>query len=78
MELHPALIAVLTVVLGAMAGIALLWLYAGLGAWIDDAFESRRWIWFVLLLCITFPASLFAWLIVRIVRQRPSSLTRTS
>ena len=70
MELHPALQALFLGVVGIMAAFAVVWFYAGYGAWMNDAFDSGRWIWFGLLLVFTFPASLLAWLIVRAVENR--------
>ena len=70
MELHPILQTLFAVVVGPLALIAVVWFYAGYGAWMDDAFDSGRWIWFGLLLVFTFPASLLAWLIMRAVKNR--------
>jgi hypothetical protein len=70
-ELHPVAEAVLAVALGAGVVVAVLWFYAAYGAWMDDAFETGRWVWFGLLLIFTFPASLIAWLVVRAVANRP-------
>jgi hypothetical protein len=69
MELHPVLQVIFLGVVGVLAAIAILWFYASYGAWMDDAFENGRWIWFGLLLLFTFPASLIAWLIMRGVRN---------
>ena len=62
---------VLAVILGGMTLVAVVWLYAGYGAWMDDAFENGRWVWFGLLLVFTFPASLCSWLVVRAFKNRP-------
>lgn len=70
MELHPVLQVVFIGVVGVMGTVAVVWFYAGYGAWMNDAFDSGRWIWFALLLVFTFPASLFAWLIVRALENR--------
>ena len=55
---------------GVLTAVAVVWFYAGLGAWIDDAFDNGRWVWFGLLLLFTFPTSLIAWLIIRAMRNR--------
>jgi hypothetical protein len=70
-ELHPLAEAALAVLLGAGAALAVLWFYAAYGAWMDDAFESGRWVWFGLLLVFSFPAGLIAWLVVRAAVSRP-------
>ncbi len=72
MDLHPVVEATLAVILGGMALVAVVWLYAGYGAWMDDAFDNGRWAWFGALLLFSFPASLFSWLIVRALRHRPA------
>ena len=75
MDLHPVIQAAFAVIVGGLAAVAMVWFYAGFGAWMDDAYENGRWVWFGLLLLFTFPASLIAWLIVRAVRNRPRILT---
>lgn len=70
MELHPVLQILFVGIVAVLAGIAVVWFYASYGAWMDDAFDSGRWIWFGLLLIFTFPASLIAWLIMRAVGNR--------
>ena len=67
MELHPVFQVIYLGVVGVLAAIAVVWFYAAYGAWMNDAFDNGRWIWFGLLLIFTFPASLFAWLIVRLI-----------
>lgn len=75
MELHPAFQAAFLAIVGGLAAVAVLWFYAGFGAWMDEAFENGRWIWFGFLLLFTFPASLIAWLVVRAFKNRPRALT---
>lgn len=69
-ELHPVLQALFLGIVGILAAVAVVWLYASYGAWMDDAFDTGRWIWFGVLLIVTFPASLIAWLIMRAVGNR--------
>ena len=69
MELHPGLVAIFAVVGGLLAAVAVVWFYAAYGAWIDDAFDNERWIWFIALLAFTFPASLISWLVVRLLKR---------
>lgn len=54
MDLHPVLQALFVGVVGGMAAIAVVWFYAGYGAWMDEAFDNGRWVWFGLLLIFTF------------------------
>jgi hypothetical protein len=70
MDLHPVLQVLFIGFVGVLAAIAVVWFYAAYGAWMDDAFDNGRWIWFGFLLVFTFPASLFAWLIMRVVSHR--------
>jgi hypothetical protein len=70
MELHPVLQILFVGIVGVLATIAVVWFYVGYGAWMDDAFDNGRWIWFGLLLLFTFPASLIAWLIMRAMGNR--------
>jgi hypothetical protein len=70
MDLHPVLQVLFVGIVGILAAVAVVWFYAGYGAWMDDAFDNGRWFWFGALLVFTFPASLFAWLIMRVVRHR--------
>ena len=65
MELHPLVEVLFFGVVGLLFVIAVLWFFAGYGAWMDDAFDGGRWIWFGFLLVFAFPTSLIAWLIVR-------------
>jgi len=69
-ELHPVLQILFVGIIGLLAAAAVVWFYAGYGAWMDDAFENGRWIWFAFLLVFTYPASLIAWLIMRAVANR--------
>jgi hypothetical protein len=74
MELHPVLDATFFGVAACLAGIGVAWFYGAYGAWMDDAFSNRRWIWFGLLLVFSFPASLISWLIVRAFTRRPETI----
>jgi hypothetical protein len=68
----PVLQGIFMIIIGVPAVIAVVWLLATLGGWIDDAFEEGRWGWSaVLLLLVFFPTALLAWLIVRAMRNRP-------
>jgi hypothetical protein len=70
MEPHPLVEVAFAVVLGIGVAAAVLWFYAGYGAWMDDAYENGRWVWFCLLLAFTFPASLISWVVVRAFAPR--------
>ncbi len=72
MDLHPALEIAFVGIAGAIGAAAIVWFYAGLGLWMDDAFDKGRWGWFAFLLLFTFPASLIAWLVMRALRNRTS------
>ncbi len=70
MEWHPLVEQIVSAVVVGFFLVALLAFYAGLGAWMNHAYENGRWIWFALLLLFMFPVSLIAWLVMRAMNNR--------
>lgn len=50
MEVHPFLQLLFVCIVGSLAATAVVWFYAGYGVWMNDAFDSGRWVWFAFLL----------------------------
>jgi type VI protein secretion system component VasK len=72
MDLHPAVMVVFAIVLGLLALVILVWFFAAIGGWADEAFENQSWLILGALMLFTFPGGIIAWLIIRGLRVRPT------
>lgn len=73
MDLSPLVLIIFGVILGLLVVGAMLWFFAAIGAWADEAFEHENWIALAALLLFTFPGGVVAWLIIRALRTRAVS-----